>query len=185
MRRRWVATLGVAVAVYAIGKPAKAQCGMDAECKGARICDAGRCVEPPPGQAAALAPQPATSASAAPAAPTAPAAVASNRDTATPSPPTWQRRNPSLMILGIVATAAGGGVVLIGLSLSAMAAGPCHGGGCEGPSVVGFVVVGGILAGAGIPMLIVGGQKVPVGPRVALTPWASPASAGLKLRLEL
>lgn len=40
------------------------------------------------------------------------------------------------------------------------------------------------LIGAGIPMIVIGGKREPVG-TARLTPWASPHGAGLGLRVDL
>jgi hypothetical protein len=40
------------------------------------------------------------------------------------------------------------------------------------------------LAGAGIPMIVIGGKREPLG-TARLAPWASPHGAGLGLRFDL
>jgi hypothetical protein len=42
-----------------------------------------------------------------------------------------------------------------------------------------------LLAGVGIPMIVIGGKKEPAHRAATLTPWATPQAAGLGLRLDL
>lgn len=74
-----------------------------------------------------------------------------------------------------------------GLTAIGTADGHCPEGGCGQNSDSGheLMVAGGLLVAASIPMFVIGAQKVPADPRVALGPWASPVAAGLRLRLEL
>lgn len=51
-------------------------------------------------------------------------------------------------------------------------------------SIYGGVIVGVGLLGAGIPLIVVGGKRVPLG-TASLAPWASPTGGGLRLRLDL
>ena len=52
-------------------------------------------------------------------------------------------------------------------------------------TIYGGVIVGLALLGAGLPMVVIGGKKVPAEPTATLTPWAMPTAAGLRLRLEM
>ena len=55
-----LAAVVTVLAIVAAGRPAHAQgCTKDVDCKGTRVCEAGRCVEPPPPPAAEPAPPPA------------------------------------------------------------------------------------------------------------------------------
>jgi hypothetical protein len=98
------------------------------------------------------------------------------------------------MVAGIVVTAAGGVSGLIALS-AALANSTCDS--VQSPyattttdcstyrdiTVAGLVGFG-VLLGAGIPMIIVGGGRVPneeAAQRVVLSPWASRNSGGLSL----
>lgn len=51
-------------------------------------------------------------------------------------------------------------------------------------TIYGGLITSAVLLGAGIPMIVIGGKKEPVG-TARLTPWASPHGAGLGLRLDL
>jgi hypothetical protein len=52
------------------------------------------------------------------------------------------------------------------------------------PTIYGGLLGAAALAGAGIPMIVIGGKKEPVG-IARLAPWASPHGAGLGLRFDL
>lgn len=51
-------------------------------------------------------------------------------------------------------------------------------------TIYGGLFGGAALLGAGIPLIVIGGKKEPVG-LARLTPWATPSGAGLGLRLDL
>lgn len=51
-------------------------------------------------------------------------------------------------------------------------------------SIYGGLLSAAVLAGVGIPMIVIGGRKEPVG-TAQLSPWATPHGAGLGLRLDL
>jgi hypothetical protein len=52
------------------------------------------------------------------------------------------------------------------------------------PTIYGGLITAAALAGAGIPMIVIGGKKEPVG-LARVTPWATAHSLGLGLRLDL
>jgi hypothetical protein len=50
----------------------------------------------------------------------------------------------------------------------------------------GLAIGGVLLLAGGIPLIVIGGEKVPAtSPRASLGPWLGPELAGLKLRLDL
>jgi hypothetical protein len=52
------------------------------------------------------------------------------------------------------------------------------------PTIYGGLLTSAALLGAGIPMIVIGGKKEPLG-TARLTPWASPHGAGLGFRVDL
>jgi len=52
------------------------------------------------------------------------------------------------------------------------------------PTIYGGLLGAAALAGAGIPMIVIGGKREPLG-TARLAPWASPHGAGLGLRFDL
>lgn len=52
-------------------------------------------------------------------------------------------------------------------------------------TIYGGLIAGIALVGAGIPLIVIGGKKEPLGPTATITPWATPRAAGLGLRLEM
>jgi hypothetical protein len=53
-----------------------------------------------------------------------------------------------------------------------------------GARFAGFFLGGLALIGGGIPMIVIGAKRVPVG-RVTAVPWLGPREGGLQLRLDL
>jgi hypothetical protein len=103
--------------------------------------------------------------------------------------PPYKRRNRGMFVTGIVLTSIG----TLALAVAVLSGERQHCSYTSGqtscttrPNYEAWVATG-LLLGAGIPMLAVGGQKVPnrPAPRAALTPWLSPYSAGLSLQLAL
>lgn len=231
-RLLWAGLSGVAALLF--HGVALAQCTMDNDCKGDRVCEAGKCTAPmppappPPDSAvepAAAAPRSGAALDAATATEPAPAAVApSAAPLASPPPrraaarqpaaapprvadePQVLRRNRPVMILGIV-MASIGPLALLGSLAASNSQDNCDEqleedypdhivptsqqyrlDRCDGYSVPLYVlgIGGGVLIGAGIPMIIYGAKTMPA-KKVALelSPWASPQSGGLKLRLTL
>jgi hypothetical protein len=97
-----------------------------------------------------------------------------------------------------------GGIVMVSLApvaflvsgIAALGKGLCNVGtedrfdSCDDydPTIYGSLIVGFGLLGGGIPLIVIGAKKEPVGnstPAATLSPWASPSAAGLSLRLNL
>jgi hypothetical protein len=51
-------------------------------------------------------------------------------------------------------------------------------------TIYGGLLSAAVLAGVGIPLIVIGGKKEPVG-TAQLAPWATPHGGGLKLRFDL
>jgi hypothetical protein len=200
---------GVSVLVTSL---AQAQCSKDTDCKGDRVCEAGRCVSgtatpaaSAPAATAASAPA-ATAASAAAAAPppagaAAPTAapVASNPTSVAPTepaPPKMQRHSKGMMVGGIVMVSLAP-VALLVAGTAAVGRGLCSIGtdsestrSCSGyePFIYGGLLSALTLVGVGVPLIVIGATKEPVDPsglNASLSPWATQTSAGLSLRLTL
>lgn len=187
---------------------AHAQCSKDVDCKGDRVCEEGACVSPP--APAALPPAPpapngaapvagGAPAQAAPAPVAAPAALAPVNDTSVArAVPTTQRHNSGMMAVGIVMVSVGPLALLAAMVTSFNkadcenydplfeASGSSRGSNCGRYNTPLYVsLLSGVgLIGAGIPMIVIGGKREPVG-TARLTPWASPHGAGLGLRVDL
>lgn len=185
-----------------VSMTAHAQCTKDTDCKGDRVCDAGKCVmglpaapPPPPGSepappagaaatAAAAAPAPAAPAPAAAPAAAAPAAVA---PAPAPEPkPAMKRHSPAMMAAGIVMVAAAPIVFVSAIMSNACAYDPGPSSSCgNGTTAVVLTIVGLGLLGGGIPLIIMGAKKEPVTATATLSPWVSPDGAGAALRMDL
>jgi hypothetical protein len=177
---------------------AQAQCSKDTDCKGDRVCDGGSCVAPAPAAVAPAATPPAPGATAEPEeVPPGPAAPPSlpTSTSVTPSPPKMQRHSKGMMVGGIVMVSLTP-VALAVAGFSALGKGLCgiddldHNRSCDGydPVIYGSLLSALVLAGVGIPLIIIGATKEPVdssSPSATLTPWATPTSAGVGLRLQL
>jgi hypothetical protein len=187
--------VGAAVVVCSVH--ARAQCTADVECKGDRICEGGKCVDPPP------APPPVTTALAPEAADVpatgAPVGAATASLPQQPSaPPRFVHHSAVMLRVGIVsaALAAVAGVVAVGTYFK----GGCGCGwgniGSVGPgtrddsndrSALNALLTAVVLGGVGVPLIIVGAHREPA-PRqssATLSPWIGRQTAGLSLQLEL
>jgi len=51
-------------------------------------------------------------------------------------------------------------------------------------TIYGGLIAAAGLAGAGIPMIVIGGKREPIG-TASVTPWATQGAGGLRLRLDL
>ena len=171
----------------------QAQCTKDTDCKGARVCEAGACVEQSPalGAAGATAPTPAPAAPPPPIAAPAPVAPLPQ-----PAAPAMQRHSTGMMAGGIVMLS----FVPIALLASLVADSDqkaCEGGdvfsgevargtncGAYDKTIYGGLVVALGLTGGGIPLIIIGGKKEPVG-TMQVTPWATRNAGGLALHVDL
>lgn len=172
------------ISLLCLGRAATAECTKDTDCKGSRICEQGQCVasnEPVE--------SPVTH-------------VESPRETPRELRGSavrggTHRRSTGLMVTGIVLTAAGGISALTAVSFV------IAGSTCTNTSTTSsyststdstcdtftdLTWVSGIAAialiGTGIPLVIVGGSRVPneqATRRLVLTPWASSNSGGLRL----
>jgi hypothetical protein len=186
-----------------------AQCSKDTDCKGERVCEQGSCVAGAP----AATPAPAAPPDAAPATPAngaeAGAAAPTNPFGSSAAPalveapleprPRMVRHSTGMMAGGIVMVS----FVPIAL-LAAMVANleqtACEtgnylstddafsstGSDCDrfDKTIYGGLLGAAVLAGVGIPLIVIGGKKEPVG-TAQLAPWASPHGAGLGLRVDL
>ena len=180
MWRARVSAGTVALTTFFVGAVARAECTKDLDCAGEQICEAGQCTEPKPSTAASA---------------VAPPVVGAPRVISVESPPVqesprFERRSVPLIAGGAIAAVAG----LIGLGVGVLSSGATcyrelgdefkveH---CErSPDYVAYAV-GGILFAGGIPMMIIGGKKVPAEPEARVTSWVSPQGGGLVLKLSL
>jgi hypothetical protein len=205
MRAREGLSVLAAVGVLFVSQRAFAECTMDTDCKGDRICEQGVCVSPTN----------ATPAPAAPAAPAAPPPVAVSAPAATAAPrpalpedppvPRMERHSKAMMTGGIVMVSVAPLALLVA-GISALEQDLCeigHGdtsysGSSAGVSVraqdcssydtriYNGLISALVLVGVGVPLIVVGAKKEPVErTSVALTPWLSPSSSGLALRVDL
>ncbi|MDF3069159.1 MAG: putative rane protein [Polyangiaceae bacterium] len=187
MRRTTWVSVGLGSVALLLSVSARAQCSMDTECKGERICEQGRCVDPPVPAPAALAAPPAPVV----VAPVAPPALPPEE----PAPPKMVRHSKGMMAGGIVMTALAP-VALIVSGTAALSQSVCgwgddssyYGDRCDYDGVIyGSLVVGAVLLGVGIPLIVIGSKKEPESEHLSatVTPWATPSAAGLGVRVEL
>jgi len=185
---------------------ARAQCAMDTDCKGDRICEAGKCVQPAaPAAPSAVAPPaaapgaPAGSAgSPAPAAP--PTAGAPSGAVAAPAadspPPKMVRHSTGMMAGGIVMTSLSP-IALLVSATAAVSESVCdvsydidsgYRDRCDYDGVIyGSLLTGVVLLGVGIPLIVVGAKKEPESEHLTatVTPWATPNAAGIGVRFAM
>lgn len=185
---------------------AHAQCTKDTDCKGDRVCDAGKCVAGPPPAATppagteaspaappspeAVPPAPPAAAAPAPAAPAAPAPIpVVIVPQAEEKKPEMKRHSPAMMAVGIVMVAAAPIVFVTALMEDANCIsvdGRCDD---SGVTTAALTITGIGLIGCGIPLIIIGAKREPVNgqpaPAARLMPWVSPNSAGATVRLDL
>jgi hypothetical protein len=97
-----------------------------------------------------------------------------------------KRHSTSMMVGGIIVTG-----LAIPLEIATIGAIMCNDRdssstrSCDGSSyVMGGLMAAGALLAVGIPLISVGGKR-DAAPSARLTPWATPQSAGLRLRLDL
>ncbi len=171
----------VAAVVLFSSAGAQAQCTMDKDCKGDRVCEAGQCTTPadeaevppadtPAAGAAAPAPQP---------------DVRFFDDDEQPRKVKKRLTSPGMMAGGIVLTSAGPIFLMVGVltthcSYESRLDGSCN----AGTRLLAFGLGAAALVGVGIPLIVMGAKRVPAR-HVALAPWLSPEHAGLQLHLEL
>jgi hypothetical protein len=172
---------------------ARAQCSKDTECKGERICEDGQCVAPPPGAAPAVTPAAPAPAAEQPAVAPQPAAAPADlarepdvhffdEERPRSHKPAKRIGNPALMTGGIIVTAAGPTLWMVGvLTMSCdRTSDDCD----AGARFAGFFLGGLALIGGGIPMIVIGAKRVPVG-HLSAVPWVGPREGGLQLRLDV
>jgi S1-C subfamily serine protease len=119
-------------------------------------------------------------------------------DVSTPSGPT-KRNSTGMMVGGIVMTSLTPVALLVAVAGSANKT-VCqsrasnsfdrYGSTSEDCSkhngaIYGGLLMGAVLAGVGIPLIVVGAKKVPARPTATLNPWLSPESAGLGVHVDL
>lgn len=193
---------------------AHAQCTKDTDCKGDRVCDAGKCTAPkrsaaPPDGATAstdAAVTPAPGAGAVATAPTAAAPLVPETPIKREEPPV-PRRSRFAMTAGVFMVSVAP-FALIGAAVARNSQSDCDAAidrdypdhhlptsqkfrveQCNGYSTPIYVLAigGSVLAAAGIPLIIYGARRVPThaSASLQLLPWAGRQSGGLGLRLEL
>lgn len=167
---------------------AHAQCTKDTDCKGNRVCEGGACVTAPAAAAPVAAP-----AAAAPQPNPAAAAAATG-----PTPVPRERYSTGMMAGGIVLTSFVPIALLVSLVANAeqtncelyeygngsVLDGYYHDCDDYDATIYGGLVAAVALAGVGIPLIVIGGKKVPV-PTASVRPWATAHSGGIGLRLDL
>ena len=206
--RSFLGILGGVSGYLLLTAVAQAQCSKDTDCKGERVCEQGACVTP----SAALPPAPAPPADAAPATPVngaepagvtpkdpfgtsaAPAPI----DTPTEVRPKMVRHSTGMMAGGIVMVSfvpiALLAAMVANLEQTACESGTYYSAGDVSSlgtncgrfdvTIYGGLLSAAVLAGVGIPLIVIGGKKEPVG-TAQLTPWATPHGVGLGLRVDL
>lgn len=182
MRQMFGASAVLGSLVFWVSVNAHAQCAMDTECKGDRICEEGRCVAPPTPEPAA-APPPVV------VAPPARATLPPE----SPGPVKMVRHSKGMMAGGIVMTALAP-IAFIISGTAALSASFCGLGDnsyrerCDyDGAIYGSLFTGVLLLGVGIPLIVVGAKMEPESGQVSatVTPWASPSAAGVGVRVEL
>jgi hypothetical protein len=192
----------------------RAQCSKDTDCKGDRVCDAGSCVSPaqPPSPSPAAPGGADPSGAAAPANSGDPGqARAAEVPAAEPEVPAEQpreapklRRHSTGMFVSGIVMASMAPIALLVAAVANNEQTACERGlasldfgdgsidtydGVDCSSydgrIYGGLISGAVLAGVGIPLIIIGGKKEPVAATATITPWATPRAAGLGLRVEM
>jgi hypothetical protein len=201
---------GVGGAVLLATSLARAQCAMDTDCKGDRICEECKCVQPaapsaaappasapgaPAGSAGAPAPGGATPGAGALFGTGAPSgAVAA--PAAEPPPPKMVRHSTGMMAGGIVMTSLSP-IALLVSATAAVSESVCdvsydidsgYRDRCDYDGVIyGSLLTGVVLLGVGIPLIVVGAKKEPESEHLTatVTPWATPNAAGIGVRFAM
>lgn len=201
----WLGRCALGILVGGVGlfatSHAQAECTKDTDCKGDRVCEAGSCVSgaatpaaPPAGAATpggrAAAPEAgAVTGNPTPITPTEPTP-------AEPTPPKMHRHSTGMMVGGIVMVSFApiallvAGTAAVGRGLCGIDTGGESSSSCNGyePFIYGGLLSALALAGAGVPLIVIGAAKEPVDPsslNASIAPWATQTSAGLSLRLTL
>ncbi len=177
--RRWLAATG-ALATIAVASIARADCAKDTDCKGDRICVEGTCADPEDRPSASGRSD-------------ADHDDAHADDTREPDAP-LEPRNPAMKTAGIVLTSAGIATFVTAMALwidfvvqsEQSTTLTCSQGRCEVPpprqpadvaaAALAFGLATPALLGAGIPLWVVGGRRVP---RPKAAAWWVPESVSL------
>jgi hypothetical protein len=167
--------------VLLLSSVAQAQCSKDTDCKGNRICEAGVCT---------AAPTQAGAPDAAPAAP--PAQVVVLAPQAQPPTPVKGPRHSTAMMVGGIVMVSFAPIALITSAIANVEKHGCEDGiygpirDCDqyNPTIYGGLIAAGALVAIGIPLIVIGAKRDPVG-TATVTPWATPHGGGLGLRIDL
>lgn len=188
-----------------LASPSWAQCTKDTDCKGDRVCEGGTCIAP-----GAPVPAPAASSSepAASPAPASPApATSATSIAAEPEPRRTtevtdlrRKRHSTGMMVGGIVMVSFVPIALLTAWVADLQQTSCERGGYYSissneltrdtdcgrydKSIYGGLITAGVLMGVGVPLIVIGGKREPVG-TARLTPWATPQAGGLSLRLEM
>ena len=180
----------------------QAQCTKDTDCKGERVCEEGACVAaptssaPPPAEAPAPAP-----AAAPPPPPPPPPSYAEPPDTSvrdTRVKDLRGKRHSTGMMAGGIVMVSFVPIALLAAWVADIEQNTCERGydfysgsntnhtdcGRYDPTIYGGLISAAVLAGVGIPLIIIGGKREPVG-TAKITPWATPQAGGVSLRVDL
>lgn len=183
----------IALGVLAHTGLAEARCTKDGDCKGERICEQGTCTAPVVKETPAVEQAPRPPAMVEPP----PARASEGRarldepedthffDDEKPRKVNKRISNPGLMVAGIVLTATGPTVWIVGALSSSCRNDNSDSGSCGlGVNGAWLFMGGAVLIGTGIPLIVIGAKRVPT-TRVAIAPWMSPRDAGVALRLDM
>ena len=163
---------------------AQAECTKDTDCKGDRVCSEGICVSPPPAAAPApAAPQPAPAPTPVAAPPAGYTLVAVSAPAPAPPPkPETERYSTGLMVAGIFMVSTGPIILILGLANSCVTTGFD----CASGEQVAMTVIGTAMIGVGVPLIVIGSQRVPIRVGSAtISPWLTPHGGGAALKLDL
>jgi len=183
-----------------------AQCSKDTDCKGERVCEEGACVAPPAASAPPVT-EPAPAVTPPPAA-AAPAPVAPQpsydepRDTSvrdTRVKDTRPKRHSTGMMVGGIVMTSFVPIALLAAWVADIEQGVCERGdydfsgssytrrtdcGSYDATIYGGLISAAVLAGVGIPLIVIGGKREPA-TTAKIAPWATPHAGGISVRLDL
>lgn len=169
---------------------AQAQCAKDTDCKGERVCEQGKCIEP-----VAAVPPAAPQAPAVP--PAAPEPVPAVAPSAPPQPttpkPKMRRHSTGMMVGGIVMVALAPPALIVA-GFSGLLKLGCNVGDensdrhCDDsydPVIYGSLLSAVVLVAVGVPLLVVGAKREPDETTATVSPFLAPGGAGLGVRVDL